>query len=109
MTTLRAKGGFTAYLPNGQQIQVADGRLLDSNHPVVKGRENLFEDVTDRVDSLGREKRFDDTSPKTEVLMERATADPDQPRPTPKPKVEPEKPKTATRTPVAKGKQDGEV
>ncbi len=116
MTTLRAHESFNAYV-NGQAIAVRAGDLLDSSHIVVSGREKLFSSVEDYVEDPGRKNRRqlakDGDRGRSDVLIERATADPGERRELPKPKPEAdkpkvdEKPKTATRT--AKGKQDGEV
>jgi hypothetical protein len=89
MSTLRAKESFTAYVRFGkdkdapvQAVAVAAGELLDSSHPTVKGREHLFVPVEEYVANPGRKtwvSKADKPSP-SEVLMERATADPDEKR-----------------------------
>ena len=116
MTTLRAKGPFTAYV-NGQALNVPAGELLDSSHPIVQGREGLFEKVEDFVNSVGRKtsvSRGDKPRP-SEVLMERATAEPGEKRSVaPKPSQDEDKPavrRTPAKAPVSSStdKKDGEV
>lgn len=46
MAILRCKESFAALSKNGP-VTVHTGELLDSSHPLVKGREHLFEDVVD--------------------------------------------------------------
>lgn len=43
----RAIQTFHVGLPDGQQATVAQGQELPDNDPLVKGREALFEHVTD--------------------------------------------------------------
>jgi len=116
MTTLRAKGPFTAFV-NGQALPVPAGELLDSSHPVVQGREELFEKVEDFVNNVGRKTSVsrDDKPRRSEVLMERATSEPGEKRSvSPKPSQDEDRP-APRRTPAkaeastAKDKKDGEV
>lgn len=123
MSTLRAKESFTAFL-GGQALTVAAGELLSSEHPVVGGRERLFEVVEDYVANPGRRKTSvsRDDEKRSDVLMERATSEPGERRSvdTKTGVQEKEKPKSAPaaarRSPVKvdesdlpKGKKDGEV
>lgn len=132
MSTLRAKTSFTAYVGEGsdaQSLSVAAGELIASDNVVVKGREAFFEKVEDVVLDVGRKtrvKRGEDQG-RSEVLMERASADPGERRSVGRPKaddkseVKPDESKDekkgepttrttrTTSTTGAKGKQDGEV
>lgn len=66
--TLRAVSSFVAATKDGS-VRVSVGDLFDSSHPVVKGRESLFESVED---AAARK------SPKSTV--EKATAAPGEVR-----------------------------
>lgn len=66
--TLRAVSPFVAATKDGT-VRVAAGDLFDSSHPVVKGRESLFESVED---AAARK------SPKS--IVEKATAAPGEVR-----------------------------
>lgn len=116
MSTLRAKESFTGYV-NGQAIPVSAGELFDSGHAVVGGREKLFEKVEDYVLDPGRRRTSvskDDKPKPSEVLMERATAEPGERRSvSPKPSQDDDKPAPrrtpAKATPSSGEKKDGEV
>jgi hypothetical protein len=68
---LRARESFAAASPDGAGYLVRAGDVLSASHPVVKGREHLFEPVENVA---GR-------------AVERATAAPGEPRVLGSPKV----------------------
>lgn len=118
MSTLRAKESFTAYV-DGQAIPVSAGELVDSSNVVVANRESLFDKVEDYVLDPGRKRTQvsrDDKPRPSEVLMERATADPGERRSvSPKPSQDKDDKPAVSRTPAkvnapaSKEKKDGEV
>jgi chromatin segregation and condensation protein Rec8/ScpA/Scc1 (kleisin family) len=108
MSIMRCTESFVAWTPAGP-VSVAKDALLNSDDPLVKGRDRHFVPVEEYVERLGR---MQDRS----RVTERATAEPDErrtvvPRPETKPETKPEqKPATSTR-PATQGrtKKDGEV
>lgn len=97
MAILRCKETFIALGKHGP-VPVHAGELFDSDHPLVKGRENLFEDVVD----LPRHKA---------PPVETATAAPGEKRVTPlrgRPRKEKKPEQSALKSPELEPSEEGE-
>jgi hypothetical protein len=105
MSIMRCTEAFIAWTPSGP-VSVSKDSLLNSDDPLVKGRDRHFVAVEEYVERLGR---LQDRG----RVTERATAEPDErrtvvPRPESKPEAKPvSNPPRSNTSP--RGKKDGEV